>query len=137
MAVAMSVCVRAGLGMLFARSALNPTGWTKAQLRSTIQQLKDRYPEMPGVGFYGASVSLSTLDRGGLVSREFCLSSSSCFISPSESASACHALYLCTAGHPPGNASQTKFVVNISDTATLDLIRYASTLSKEMFPDLP
>jgi hypothetical protein len=55
----MSVCVRAGLGMLFARSALNPTGWTKAQLRSTIQQLKDRYPEMPGVGFYGASVSLS------------------------------------------------------------------------------
>lgn len=38
-------------------------------------------------------------------------------------------------GHPPGNASATKFVVNLTDVATLDLIRYASQLSKEMFPD--
>ena len=76
--------------MLFARSPLNPTGWTKDQLKGTIQQLKDKFPELPGVGFYG---------------------------------------------HPPGNASATKFVVDLNDTATLDLIRYASQLSKEMFPD--
>ena len=78
------------LGMLFAESELNPTGWTKPHLKATIQQLKARFPEMPGVGFYG---------------------------------------------HPPGNASAVKFVVDLSDTATLDLIRYASQLSKKMFPD--
>jgi hypothetical protein len=39
------------LGMLFARSALNPTGWTQPQLRATVQQLKDAFPEMPGIGF--------------------------------------------------------------------------------------
>ena len=42
------------LGMLFGKSATNPTGWTHAQLRATIQELKDKYPEMPGVGFYGS-----------------------------------------------------------------------------------
>jgi hypothetical protein len=36
------------LGMLFGRSAMNPTGWTQAGLRATVQELKDRFPEMPG-----------------------------------------------------------------------------------------
>ena len=39
------------LGMLFGKSDLNPTGWTKAELRATMQELKDKYPEMPGIGF--------------------------------------------------------------------------------------
>lgn len=31
------------LGMLFGKSDLNPTGWTKAELRATMQELKEKY----------------------------------------------------------------------------------------------
>ena len=80
------------LGMMIGKSKLNPTGWSQAELRATVQELKDRFPEMPGIGFYGS---------------------------------------------PPGNRSVDKkqFVVDLSDTATLDLITFASKLSKEMYPD--
>eukprot|EP01052_Picozoa_sp_SAG31_P003170 SAG31_NODE_119_length_23948_cov_9.957105_17_plen_481_part_00 len=42
------------LGMLFGKSKLNPTGWTQQELRSAAQQFKEIFPEMPGIGFYGA-----------------------------------------------------------------------------------
>ena len=29
------------------------SGWTKAELRAMMQELKDKY-EMPGIGFYGS-----------------------------------------------------------------------------------
>ena len=29
------------------KSELNPTGWSQAELRATVQEIKDRYPEMP------------------------------------------------------------------------------------------
>ena len=45
------------LGMLFGKSELNPTGWTKPELRATMQELKDKYPEMPGIGFCECSWS--------------------------------------------------------------------------------
>ena len=82
-------------GMLFAKSKMNPTGWTQAELRATVVELKERFPEMPGIGFYGS---------------------------------------------PPGNQKERKtdrkkFVVDLSDTATLDLITFASKLGKELYPD--
>ena len=40
--------------MLFGKSNLNPNGWTQAELRATMQLLKDKYSEMPGIGFYGS-----------------------------------------------------------------------------------
>ena len=42
------------LGMMFGQSELNPTGWTQAELRATVVELKTRFPEMPGIGFYGS-----------------------------------------------------------------------------------
>ena len=41
-------------------------------------------------------------------------------------------------GSPPGNRSVEKkaFVVDLNDTATLELITFASKLSKEMYPDI-
>ena len=41
-------------------------------------------------------------------------------------------------GRPPGNQSVggKAFVVDLSDTATLELITFASQLSKEMYPDI-
>ena len=72
---------------------MNPTGWTQAELRATAMELKTRYPEMLGVGFYG---------------------------------------------RPPGKATEggkTHFVADLNDTATLELITFASKLSKELFPD--
>jgi hypothetical protein len=39
------------LGMLFGQSTMNPTGWTQHELRATVQELKERFPEMPGIGF--------------------------------------------------------------------------------------
>jgi beta-galactosidase/beta-glucuronidase len=58
-----------------------------------MQELKDKFPEMPGIGFYGS---------------------------------------------PPGNhsvATGHDFVVDLNDTATLELITFANVLAKEMFPD--
>ena len=46
------------LGMLFGKSDLNPTGWAKPELRATMQELKDKYPEMPGIGFCERSTKL-------------------------------------------------------------------------------
>ena len=42
-------------------------------------------------------------------------------------------------GSPPGNHSVGKqdFIVDLSDTATLDLITFAADLSKELYPDAP
>ena len=42
-------------------------------------------------------------------------------------------------GSPPGNHSVGKpdFIVDLSDTATLDLITFAANLSKELYPDAP
>jgi len=42
-------------------------------------------------------------------------------------------------GSPPGNHSVggKDFVVDLSDTATLDLITFAAKLSKELYPDAP
>jgi beta-glucanase (GH16 family) len=81
------------LGFLIGQSKMNPTGWTQAELRATAMELKTRYPEMPGIGFYG---------------------------------------------RPPGKATEggkTHFVADLNDTATLELITFASKLSKELFPD--
>ena len=40
-------------------------------------------------------------------------------------------------GSPPGNHSAGRgFVSNLKDTATLELITFASKLSKELYPDL-
>jgi hypothetical protein len=81
------------LGFLIGQSKMNPTGWTQAELRTTAMELKTRYPEMPGIGFYG---------------------------------------------RPPGKATEggkTHFVADLNDTATLELITFASKLSKELFPD--
>ena len=39
------------LGMMIGKSTMNPTGWTQAELRATVKELKDRFPEMPGIGF--------------------------------------------------------------------------------------
>ena len=76
--------------MMFGKSAMNPTGWTHAELRATVQALRDKYPEMVGISFYGAS---------------------------------------------PGNRSQHNRLVDLRDTATLELIAFASDLSKEFWPD--
>ena len=40
--------------MLHGKSARNPLGWTKQELRATILQLKRDFPEMPGIGYYGS-----------------------------------------------------------------------------------
>jgi hypothetical protein len=44
------------LGMLFGQSALNPTGWSHQQLRGAAEELKSKFPEMPGIGFYVSTV---------------------------------------------------------------------------------
>ena len=66
---------------------------------SWAQELKTKFPEMPGIGFYGS---------------------------------------------PPGNHARggkrgtpSAFKVDLNDTATLELIQYASQLSKELHPDAP
>lgn len=42
-------------------------------------------------------------------------------------------------GSPPGNRSVggKQFVPDLEDTATLELITFASKLSKELYPDYP
>eukprot|EP01050_Picozoa_sp_SAG11_P023073 SAG11_NODE_4533_length_1862_cov_1.394214_1_plen_284_part_10 len=88
------------LGMMFGKSALNPSGWSHAELTAVAQELKTKFPEMPGIGFYGS---------------------------------------------PPGNhthgggkrGTPSAFKVDLNDTATLELIRFASQLSKQLHPDPP
>jgi hypothetical protein len=43
------------LGMIFGKSKLNPSGWTQQELRATMQEIRDKYSEIPGVGFWGAN----------------------------------------------------------------------------------
>ena len=44
--------------MLFGKSNLNPNGWRAGHKQSSARQcmhlLKDKYSEMPGIGFYGS-----------------------------------------------------------------------------------
>ena len=89
--------------MLHGKSARNPLGWTKQELRATILQLKRDFPEMPGIGYYGSDPGV--LAAPGRPAKFDC--------------------------HPwtPG--------CRFSDNATLELIRYASQLSLELFPDPP
>ena len=41
------------IGAMFGKSKLNPSGWTKEELRATMQQIRDKYSEIPGIGFWG------------------------------------------------------------------------------------
>ena len=80
------------VGFIVGRSVLNPYAFSKAQLRAMLVNLKQDYPEMPGISLYGRT---------------------------------------------PGNQSDPRTfqgVGDLSDTATIDLIRYAGLLAMELWP---
>ena len=100
------------LGWMLGRSALNPGGWTAGSLRAAMTTLKQRYPESEPRTFLVCPPPRVLTDPDALPVPGMMLY-----------------------GWPPGNGRDARHVPSYNDTATIDVMKAAARLLKELYPD--